>query len=109
MTGRVLKGWMEESKDYDPKETPHPAYGAGRLNGYLIGLADTLAFTRGFCPPRGFSERELKVLVEKHLEHDYAGRDQLATPQIVKILQRTYPCQPLPQRKKPGASRDQDI
>jgi hypothetical protein len=105
LTGRTLQTWTEDGKDYDPKAQPHPAYPAGRLNGYLIGLADTLALVRGFCPPPGFGDKDMQLIVSKYFEHDLASRDQRITPRIVKVLQQLYPCAPL---RKKSAGKDQE-
>lgn len=92
ITGRVVKTWIEDAKALDQKTVEKQPYNVGKLHGYLSGLADAMAQTRAFCPPPGLPHKELLVIVEKYLEHDYANRDAAATPRIMQLFHQTFPC-----------------
>lgn len=92
ITGRAVKTWIEDAKALDQKPTEVRSYNTGKLHGYLSGLADAMALTRAFCPPNGLPHKDLLMMVEKYLEHDYANRDVPATPRIMQLFRQTYPC-----------------
>lgn len=106
ITGRTVKTWMEDAKSIDGKTIERPPFHAGMLNGYLLGLADSLAMTRHFCPPPGFSYKELLTFTEKFLEHDFVHRDKPAAPRLAQQLRQVFPCAASP-RTRPKADREQ--
>jgi hypothetical protein len=92
ITGRTVQTWIEDASTLNQKPQEKQSYNMGMLHGYLSGLSDTMAITRTFCPPVGLPHKELLIIVEKYLEHDYANRDKPATPRIMQLFRRTYPC-----------------
>lgn len=107
ITGRTVKTWIEDAKALDQKPTDARSYNTGKLHGYLSGLADAMALTRAFCPPNGLAHKDLLIIVEKYLEHDYTNRDAPATPRIMQLLRQTYPCS-TGNQKKGSPKKEQD-
>lgn len=94
ITGRTIKTWVDESKSLDQNNNSKQPYLTGKLQGYLTGLSEAMVLTKSYCPPEGLLLKDLLLLVDKHLEYDYANRDVPATPRLMQLLRQTYPCSP---------------
>lgn len=94
ITGRTVRTWIEESKSPDQKGNSKHPYLTGKLQGYLTGLSEAMVLTQSYCPPEGLLLKDLLLLVDKHLEYDYANRDAPATPRLMQLLRQSYPCSP---------------
>lgn len=92
ITGRTIKTWIDESKPLDQKDSSKQSVQSGKLQGYLTGLSEAMVLTKLYCPPEGLLLKDLLLLVDKHLEYDYANRDTPATPRLMQLFRQTFPC-----------------
>ena len=107
ITERAVKTWIEDDHSLGPRALGTQPYNAGKLHGYISGMADAMAVTKTFCPPPGLHQKDLLVLVEKYLVRDVANQDAPASPRIMQLLRQTYPCSG-GNRKNAPAKKGQD-
>lgn len=89
MSSQQLKEFRQEAEAFNRQDPFANAYRAGRYNGYLAGVLDTLQ-GRSVC----FRECicELDKLIEEHLADHPALHDRPAIEWLVPLLEARFPC-----------------
>jgi hypothetical protein len=84
-----LKGFRQEAEAFNRQDPFANAYRAGRYNGYLAGVLDSLQ-GRSVC----FRECvcELDKMVEQHLANNPGIDDRPVSEWLVPLMEKRFPC-----------------
>lgn len=90
MDTEQFRRFRKDAESFDRKDPTANAYRAGRYNGYLAGVLDTLRESRRVC----FQDCmcEIDKLVDKHLADHPELTDRPAIEWLAPLMERSFPC-----------------